>query len=281
MVSPNNCPHCGSKVRAQEKDCPACGSFYGFPNIRAAEQPEEVRALEVRYADAWLKTQVENKVSPFAAYETALVNSTAVVCRSLDQAKALISSTSAVYVNFYHQIDSGGRRAEETSVETRRQITDARVFPSYHKDITFGALSLDGRGVASYGACSLVLKSVVIAHRATIFEENTVDFCDRECPEQTKAVPPGYRATWTRRAMLAVTKGEPQIDAKTLPENFPRILMDRNQFVEVHIFGPFTRDSIDRLLVAKPTSRSDKAMMASIRDVIDKDRLSIRVEEYT
>ena len=281
MASPTHCPDCRAQVRAQEKDCPTCGRFVGFPNIRAAEQPEELQALDGRYSAATLKAQGDGKQPAFTAYESALGSSVAVVCRSLDQAKALISSDSAVYTNFYHQVDSGGRRAEETSVEIRRQVTDARVFLNYPRQISFGALSLDGRGVTSYGACSLVLKPAMIAHRATVFEENTVEFCDRVCPEQTKPIPPGHRATWARRALLAVTKAEPQLEVHTLPGQFSRILMDGDRFVEVHVFGPFTRDSIDRLLIAKPTSKGDRAMVAGIRDVIQKDGLNIQVEEYT
>ena len=54
-----------------------------------------------------------------------------------------------------------------------------RVFPSYNHEIGFAALSLDGKGVLSYGRCSLVLKSIAIARRATVFWENTVEFCNR------------------------------------------------------------------------------------------------------
>src|SRR5262249_43274090 len=142
--------------------------------------------------------------------------------------------------------------------------TDVRVFPSYHRDIRFGALSLDGKGVPLYGACSLVLKSAKIARRATVFWENTVDFCNRVCPEQTKPIPPGYRATWPHRAKLAAAKGEPLLDSQTTPAHFSRILLDGDRFVEVHIHGPFNRDSFDRLLVPRFSSKADRAMVAAI-----------------
>jgi hypothetical protein len=193
--------------------------------------------------------------------------------------KALLSSESAVYISFYRQRSSGGRRAEDTPIETQREATDVRVFPSYNEEIRFAALSLDGKGVLSYGRCSLVLKSIAIARRATVFWENAVDFCNRVCPEQTKPIPAGYRATWPMRAKLAAAKAEPRLDRQTTQEEFSRILLDGDYFVEVHIHGPFTRHSFDRLLIPRPVGKADRAMVSGIKDVIRKDGLGIRVEE--
>jgi len=215
------------------------------------------------------------------SYEAALADSVAVICRSLDQVKALLSSESAVYISFYSQRSSGGRRAEETPIETQRETTDVRVFPSYHGNIRFAALSLDGKGVRSYGACSLVLRSIAIARRTTVFWENAVEFCNRVCPEQTELIPPGYRAPWPLRAKLAATKAEPQLDRQATAEEFSRILLDGDRFVEVHIYGPLNRDSFDRLLIPRFSGKADLAMVAGIRDVIRKDGLGIKVEEYS
>jgi hypothetical protein len=199
----------------------------------------------------------------------------------LDYAKALLSSESAVYTSFYRQRSSGGRRPEETPIETQRETTDVRVFPSYHEEIRFAALSLDGRGVRSYGACSLVLKSIAIERRTTVFWENAVDFCNRVCPKQTKPIPLGYRAPWALRAKLAAAKAEPVLDRQATHEEFSRILLDGDRFVEVHIYGPFNRDSFDRLLIPKPSRKDDRAMVSAIRDIIRRDSLGIKVEEYS
>jgi hypothetical protein len=199
----------------------------------------------------------------------------------LDYVKALLSSDSAVYISFYKQRSSGGRRAEDTPIETQREATDVRVYPSYNEEIRFAALSLDGKGASSYGGCSLVLKSIAIARRATVFWENAVDFCNRVCPEQTKPIPPGYRATWPMRAKLAAAKAEPSLDRQTTHEEFSRILLDGDRFVEVHIYGPLNRHSFDRLLIPKPSGKADRAMVAGVKDVIRKDGLGITVEEYS
>ncbi len=280
MVPKLQCPTCGTEVRAHERDCRGCDSFCGYPNVRKAEEAEELKELEGRYQTARAAALGRDREPVFLAYETALADSVAVVCRSLDDVKALLSSESAVYISFYRQRSSGGRRAEDTPIETQREATDVRVFPSYHQEIGFAALSLDGKGVLSYGRCSLVLKSIAIARRATVFWENTVEFCNRVCPEQMKPIPPGFRATWPMRVKLAAAKAEPELDRQTTHEEFSRILLDGDLFVEVHIYGPLNRHSFDRLLIPKPAGKADRAMVSGIKDVIRKDGLGIRVEEY-
>ena len=281
MVPKLMCPTCGMHVRAHEKDCPACLTFCGFPNVRKAEQPEEVGELESRYRLAGAAAAARGREEVFLAYESTLAESAAVVCRSLDQVKALLSADSAVYTNFYRQRSSGGRRAEDTPIETQREATDVRMFPSYHENIHFAALSLNGKGVLAYGACCLILKSAAIARRASVFWENSVEFCNRVCPEQTKPIPPGYRGTWPMRAKLAAAKAEPELDAQSTREEFSLILLDGNRFIEVHIYGPFNRDSFDRLLLPRASTRADRAMAAAVRDIIRKDGLGIKVEEYS
>jgi hypothetical protein len=280
MIPKLQCPTCGTEVRAHEKDCPSCASFCWFPNVRKAEEAEELEALEERYRAARATALSRDREPAFLAYESALADSVAVVCRSVDYVKSLLSSESEVYISFYKQRSSGGRRAEDTPIETQREATDVRLFPSYHQEIRFAALSLDGMGVLSYGRCSLVLKSTVIAHRATVFWENSVDFCNRVCPDQTKPIPPGYRAPWPSRAKLAATKAELGLDRQTTHEEFSRILLEGNLFVEVHIHGPLNRNSFDRLLIPKPSGGADRAMVSGIKDVIRMYGLGITVEEY-
>ena len=116
MVPKLQCPTCGTEVRAHERDCRGCDSFCGYPNVRKAEEAEELKELEGRYQTARAAALGRDREPVFLAYETALADSVAVVCRSLDDVKALLSSESAVYISFYRQRSSGGRRAEDTPI---------------------------------------------------------------------------------------------------------------------------------------------------------------------
>ncbi len=259
---------------------PDCFHFCGFPNVRKANDPEEVNALDLQYSEAKKSATAGNRGALFDAYEAFLGASVAVVCRSLDLTKALLSSENVVYATYYQETEGAGRLSEDSLFDSTRAATDARVFPRYYKDIRFGALSLDGKGVPTYGACSMVLKSSAISLRTTVFWENTVDFCNRICPIQKEPVPPGYRAFWSTRARLAAAKGQPMLDRQSTVQEFAGILIDRDVFVEVNIYGPFNRNSVERILVAKPTDKADRAVLSAIRDVIKKDALGIAVEEY-
>ncbi|MEO5923875.1 MAG: hypothetical protein ABIR70_08625 [Bryobacteraceae bacterium] len=274
------CPTCSTKLRESEKDCPSCGSFCWFPNVRKAENPVERAALDASYDIALSNAKARGVDSVLASYTAALADSVAVVCQSLDQVKTLLSSDRPVFISFHQQRSSKGRRPEDTPIETQRVATDARVFPFYFEEIKFAALSLDGKGASSYGGCSLVLRSVAIQKRTSVFWENSVDFCNRVCAIQSDPIPAGYRAPWASRAKLATAKGEPLLGSGTSPTEFSRILLEGDRFVEVHIYGPFNRESFDRLLLPKPTKKDEKAMVAAIREVISNDGLPIKVEEY-
>ncbi len=237
-------------------------------------------ALEAKYLAARAAVVARDCEAAFFGYEAALNGSVAVLCRSLDDAKALLSSESAVYGTFYHQRESGMRRAETSPIETQREASDVRLFPHYHKEIRYAALSLDGRGATAWGPCSLILKAAAISHRATAFWQNAVDFCNAVCPRQDEPIPPGFRAVWASRAKLAAAKGEPMVLSTTTAAEFPRILLEGARFVEVHIFGPFDRQSIEKVLVPAPTTRADRALVSGIRSVIKKAGLAIVVEEY-
>ena len=53
-----------------------------------------------------------------------------------------------------------------------RVFADDALFPGYKEQIRFAALSLDGKGLSSYGECTLILRDHMIAHRASVLEGN-------------------------------------------------------------------------------------------------------------
>jgi hypothetical protein len=75
---------------------PSCFGFCWFPNVRKAEELEERKELDRRYDLALAAATARGRGAVFSAYERATADSVAVVCRSLDQTKALLSKDSAV-----------------------------------------------------------------------------------------------------------------------------------------------------------------------------------------
>lgn len=197
----------------------------------------------------------------------ALASSTAVICRSPSKVKELVSSANEMYATFYQLVGAGARRLEGTKMDLQRRIADAIMFPYYEDQIRFATLSLDGVGATAYGDCSIVLKDIAISERATVFEENSVLFCEKLGLGVASLLPPGYRATWEDRAMLATAKLEPRIGPATNAPEFPAILIGGTgqDFVEVHIFGALDRGSIERIVARKPKTEADRILLEEIK----------------
>jgi len=104
----------------------------------------------------------------------------------------------------------------------------------------------------------------MIAHRASVFEENSVLFMERHGVTLTQAedLPQGYRAPWKDRGKLCVAKLAQKIDQGTPTDELPGILLrqgstpEDDEFVEVHVGGPMTVRTLERVIVSKRMLRT-------------------------
>ena len=68
------------------------------------------------------------------------------------------------------------------------------------------------------------------------------------------------------------------------PRDFPGILLKtsgrppREDFVEVHIFGPLHRQSIERLVVRQPKRRASRAMLKEVERKLNAPDVGATVE---
>jgi hypothetical protein len=260
------CPRCGTDVRGNERNCTSCGNDIGYPNVRAAKELQEKAALADRYKKALENASKRGCGDVVVAFMEELKSSVAVICRSVSKVKELVSSGNELYASFYQLVGAGARRLEGTKMDWERRTADSIIFPYYEQEVRFASLSLDGLGATAYGGCSMVLKDVAISERATAFEENSVFFCKRLNLGVANPLPPGYRATWEDRGMLATAKFEPRLTSSTTAAGFPAILVGSTgqDFVEVHIFGTLDRGSIERILARKPTTEPDRILLEEV-----------------
>src|SRR5690242_2288098 len=117
----------------------------------------------------------------------------------------------------------------------------------------------------------MVLKDVAIADRATVFEENSVSFCERHELGVARQLPAGHRATWEDRALLAIAKLEPKLAAGTTAKDFPGIVLAEceQDFIEVHIFGSLSRKSIERIVARCPKSEADRILLDEVKRFVE------------
>ena len=272
-----DCPQCGVTVPECERHCPGCQADMGFPNVRAAGTPAEERALGERVHDAEVSTAARGCRAILDSFGIAVLQSKVVLCRNLGIVSRLASSDTELYSTYYRACEAGTRMPEDNDWDRYRGAVDGTLFPNYHREIVFAALTLNNQGVQRFGDYAIFLRHAMIQNRTSVFEENSSCFCVRHMVTVGLRIPPGYRATWSERHRLAVAKLHNKLDRATHASDFPRILLSQGQvpdddnFIEAHIFGPFNRRAIERVVGPKPKRRDDvvlwKALGKQLKEV--------------
>lgn len=227
--------------------------------------------MDRRYRKAKMEAEGRGCREVLTAFEDAVGGSKAVIARPLREADRLAVSERELYSTYYQQIYSEHRSPSSDDWDLRRRPADEVVFPGYKESIRFAALSLDEEGVASYGGvepdgfCFLVLRTEMIAQRATVFEDNSVLVYERH----GSPIPAGLRAVWEDRGKLAVAKLSASLAPDTLEESFPGVLLRQadssvdERFVEVHIWGPMSVRTVAKVLL-KPRRKLRKAFVREL-----------------
>ena len=127
----------------------------------------------------------------------------------------------------------------------------------------------------------MVLREDTINERASLVEENSYFFMESHSVVVGKPVPPGYRTVWALRHRLAVAKLHESIDATTIEDDFGAILLhagpspELEDFIEVHIYGSFTRRAVERIRIKKPSNKSDKVIVRALSHKLRKAGISV------
>ena len=180
------------------------------------------------------------------------------MARPMRELDRLIASDQEMIPSYYGLLAGQVRLPHGNQWDGLRGTADEALFPGYKEHIRFAALSLDGQGLSSYGECSFIFRDKMISHRASVYEENSAVSLKKHGYEP----PLGHRATWAERARLCVAKLGERIKPKTTLDQFSHLLLQPGRssgedgFVEVHVWGPMTIRSIERILVGKQRRRA-------------------------
>lgn len=267
------CPECNNNIRPPAERCPHCGRPGIFWNVRAAQDATERAKLERRYQSAKDDAVVRGSIDTLQDFEAAVSKSRAVIARSDSEVLRLVTSDNQIYATYYSLREAGLRLPEGNKWDMLREVADSALFPGYKKEIRFAALSLDGIGLSNYGECSIVLRDEMIAHRASVFEENSILFMKNHEIKVAEAdkLPEGYRAPWEERARLCVAKLSRRIDAGTTSDQYSGILLRsgasgaEDEFIEVHIWGPMTALTMEQIIVTAPKTRQRATIIKAIK----------------
>lgn len=178
MPQTRACDYCGHDYHFSKHLCPHCARPANYPNVFAAEDPDEVTALRHRYQAAKLAAQSRGTETLRAVenFEAELSDARAVIARPAGEFQRLSTSDREGYATYYDLTEAEVRFPSGDKWDTLRPLADEALFPEFRKEIRFAALTLDGAGLPRFGECFLVLRTEMIAHRASVFEENSVLF---------------------------------------------------------------------------------------------------------
>ncbi|MBB3645867.1 hypothetical protein FHX14_002046 [Rhizobium sp. BK619] len=266
---------CKSVVPSNRKDCPACGRDCGFPNVRLASSSEEVAALEKRVADAQVSAAARQCGAQLASFAESVEGARAAIARNLHVIDDLIKGDRNHYTSYQAQVHAGARDPEENEWDRVRTQYESALYPNFQNEIIFACLTLSQEGMSGYGGFSIILKDEMIAHRASLFEENPHSFIERHQILMNKPFPPGYRAIWETKSDLAVAKLHSRIDSNTTIEDHASILQTDQggtgdgDFIEVHIYGSVNRRAIDKVVGRKPRTFEDRIIWKRIQRELD------------
>lgn len=282
MSNSRSCTFCGNEFQFSADRCPHCGEPGLFANVFAADNVSQHRALAERFRLAIEESTTRRAELVLQDFERAVNDSQAVIARGQHEMLRLATSDNEIYGTFYNLIGAGLRLPEGGKWDVLRGIVDSALFPNYKEQIRFAALSLDGVGLSNYGEYSITLRTEMIARRASVFDENSIMFMVHHDIKIADAdnLPKGYRAIWSERARLAVAKISPKINASTESKEYSRLLLqqgatsEEDQFVEVHIWGPLTVRTIDR--VTRTDSKSvPRATIKTIKIKLEKANVKV------
>lgn len=226
-----------------------------------AAAPGEVAALRQRYDDAVRDAESRGCSDKLREFEAVVTRgSKAIFACPLTKLMPLATGLYDLYAPYYRlaelRLPQGPPRGGAPNWDVIRPVVETALFgDEFKKEIHYAALTLDGRALSSYGGCFVLLREAMIAHRASVFEENSLLFMKRHKINlfEVDRLPQGYRATWADRGQLAVAKLAARIDSRARSGQFAGLLMraatkrTNDDFVEVHLFGPMTAYTFEKV----------------------------------
>ncbi len=277
------CPKCTSSVPPNSRFCTSCGTDCGYPNVRLARAAANEETLGRRIEDANVSARAKGSAEVLNRFRKVVDRSHATVARPLSEVQNLLANRSNSYVSHHRMVRAGARAVQDNEFDPIRTQFENAIFPNFHEEIVFAALSLHAFGLKGYGGCTMVLKDLMIEERASVFEENGYVFVRRHRLMMNDKIPDGYRATWQRRSDLAVAKLHDRINADTRDDDFAGILLgddgttDGSDFIEVHVYGTINSNVIERIAASLPKKRAELMTWRAIKEYASD--LGIDVEE--
>jgi hypothetical protein len=269
------CRACSNEFEMPAERCPHCAEPGIFPNVEATQEQKDLDELDRRLQNALVHAGARGCGALVQDFAAACAGSQAVISRWIDEIERLARTDKQVYASYYQQRRAQLRQPDGDRWDALREAADQGLFGEHKEHIRFAALSLDGLGVLNYGDWSMILRSPMIERRASTFDENTAVFVDRRGIPASKVAEQarGYRSSWADRAKVCVAKLAGAITSATKTADFAGLLLTQgpagksedDRFVEVHVWGPLTIRTIEKMVLKKTRDTRRLASKARLR----------------
>jgi hypothetical protein len=262
--------------------CPHCARPGLFPNVTAAQDTLEQAALDARYIQAVQSATLRGCGAVAKDFETAMTKTTAVIARELLECLQLATNDDVLYATYYQLAQAGIRLPKGDKWDVMRRVADSVLFTGYEQHIRFAALTLDGQGLTNFGDSFLVLREDMIGHRASAFEENSAVFV-KDHGGPACDIPLGYRSMWQERAKLCLAKLAIKLTPATGPNAYGKILLcngatsQYDDFIEVHIWGPVSRRTLECAIVKNPKRSAQRVMLRALQQKLREVNVPLKV----
>jgi len=283
------CHVCENRISILEINCPHDNTpLPGYPNVRLAQTKSQTEALENRYHAAREYCKTHQRDESLEAFESEVKErSQAVLSLNYTELRRLAENPKLVFSTFHERVKAGLQIPSGGKWDILRGIAEHSLYQHQKDHIRFAALSTNGIGVLNYGDCHVTLKTPLIEQRTSVFEDNNVVFtvCSQKTTmAQAIDLPPGHLTDWQNRHKLAVAKLAMQLpESPPSQEEIAGILIDQgattadDRFIELHIFGPMTVLTIEKVRVTPKQVGSrrkpKKAEVASLKAALKQNKV--------
>ncbi|NOS90175.1 MAG: hypothetical protein HOP34_16860 [Methylococcaceae bacterium] len=266
-------PQCLAEISWVEDRCLSCFQPLAPPNQRLANRDYETDALQQRYQAAVKDAELRGVSYELAGLEQAITDhSLAAINCSVKFLHGFLTDNNPLYANYRQQTESATRKVAELNNDRQRVGTEGILYGSLAAHISYAALTVDKKGLISYGNCVMLLKDLTMANKATVLDENSYDFVRRHKILPGDRPPAGYWASWHNRHRLAIAKLAEKV--KLGSKDYAALLLKSNgnraedEFIEVHIYGSFDKQAIAELALPgkAPKAAIERVLLDGIKD---------------
>lgn len=271
------CAECGVDFPLDRTTCPHCARPSLFPNVAMANQANETRKLDDRYQAALVDADQRGCRANVDQFSDDCRKASAVMRCDLQRLHRQIASGSDIFAPYYdlERLRLRMSTSDGFNFEKLRPQAEIELLGNakHIEQIHYACLSLDDKGLDSYGDCIIKLAEPMIAHRTSCFEGNTAVIYAVEHDFEQR-----LRSGWGNRHIICTAVMANRINSATTRTDFPGILAapdpnkraENDVFIEIHVFGDMTAHTFESVdFVTSSLRKGDNVYLAATQQKLE------------